>query len=43
VCWFVNLFRDDAWQPWALEFFARCEDETKRRASFCFGWGFVLL
>jgi hypothetical protein len=31
VCFFVNLFRDDAWQPWALEFFCRSDDDQKRR------------
>ena len=30
ACWFVNLLPDDAWQPWALEFFYRNGDEAKR-------------
>ena len=30
ACWFVNLLPDDAWQPWALEFFYRNDDEAKR-------------
>ena len=31
ACFYMNLFRDDAWQPWALEFFCRSDDDQKRR------------
>eukprot|EP00877_Chromochloris_zofingiensis_P012516 jgi/Chrzof1/7518/Cz02g26210.t1 len=30
VCFFINLFCDDAWQPWTLEFFYQVDDDQKR-------------
>jgi hypothetical protein len=30
VCFFINLFEDDSWQPWTLEWFYQVEDDQKR-------------
>jgi hypothetical protein len=30
ACFFINLLADDAWQPWALEFFYQSSDDAKR-------------
>lgn len=32
ACFFINLLADDAWQPWALEFFYQSADDAKRAA-----------
>eukprot|EP00879_Flechtneria_rotunda_P021834 GHRR01023023.1.p1 GENE.GHRR01023023.1~~GHRR01023023.1.p1 ORF type:complete len:473 (+),score=182.12 GHRR01023023.1:1498-2916(+) len=32
ACFYINLLRDDAWQPWTLEFFYRSADDAKRAA-----------
>jgi hypothetical protein len=32
ACFFINLLADDAWQPWALEFFYQSSDDAKRAA-----------
>ncbi|KAF8068268.1 hypothetical protein HT031_001955 [Scenedesmus sp. PABB004] len=32
ACFFANLLSDDAWQPWALEFFYQSADDAKRAA-----------
>jgi hypothetical protein len=32
ACFFINLLADDAWQPWALEFFCQSSDDAKRAA-----------